>query len=180
MNHGLKATWFYVPKLQPYKLKSKMSLSMSGILERVPLPSPILSVKCSYYQNSQTAVAVITKYYRLSGLNNGNLLLIVLETGSPRGHQGRFSSEVSPLGFWSAAILIVFIGPLLCVYTGERETEISQFSSVAQASPTLFDPLNHSTPRLPVHHQLPEFTQIHVHQVSDAIQPSHALLSPFP
>jgi len=50
-----------------------------------------------------------------------------------------------------------------------------QFSSVAQSCSTLCDPMNHSTPGLPVHHQLPEFTQIHVHRVSDANQPSHPL-----
>ena len=55
-----------------------------------------------------------------------------------------------------------------------------QFSSVAQLSPTLCDPMNHSTPRLPVHHQLPEFTQTHIYWVSDAIQPSHPLSSPSP
>ena len=55
-----------------------------------------------------------------------------------------------------------------------------QFSSVAQSCPTLCDPMNRSTPGLPVHHQLPEFTQTHVHQVSDAIQPSHPLSSPSP
>ena len=49
-----------------------------------------------------------------------------------------------------------------------------QFSSVAQSCPTLCDPMNRSTPGLPVHHQLPEFTQTHVHRVGDAIQPSHA------
>ena len=53
-----------------------------------------------------------------------------------------------------------------------------QFSSVAQSCPTLCDPMNHRTPGLPVHHQLPEFTQTHVHQVSDAIEPSHPLSSP--
>ena len=52
-----------------------------------------------------------------------------------------------------------------------------QFSSVAQSCPTLCDPMNRSTPGLPVHHQLPEFTQTHVHRVSDAIQPSHPLSS---
>src|SRR5574342_25228 len=56
----------------------------------------------------------------------------------------------------------------------------SQFSSVPQSCPTLCDPMNRSTPGLPVHHQLPEFTQTHVHQVSDAIQPSHPLASPPP
>ena len=55
-----------------------------------------------------------------------------------------------------------------------------QFSSVAQSCLTLCDSMNHSTPGLPVHHQLPEFTQTHVHRVSDAIQPSHPLLSPSP
>ena len=53
-----------------------------------------------------------------------------------------------------------------------------QFSSVAQSFPTLCGPMDCSTLDLPVHHQLPEFTQIHVHQVGDAIQPSHPLLSP--
>ena len=55
-----------------------------------------------------------------------------------------------------------------------------QFSSVAHSCLTLCDPMNCSTPGLPVHHQLSEFTQIHVHQVGDAIQPSHPLSSPFP
>ena len=55
-----------------------------------------------------------------------------------------------------------------------------QFSSVAQSCPTLCDPMSHSTPGLPVHHQHPEFTQTHVHRVSDAILPSHPLSSPSP
>ena len=55
-----------------------------------------------------------------------------------------------------------------------------QFSSVAQSCPTLFDPMKSSTSGLPVHHKLLEFTQTHVHQVSDAIQPSHPLSSPSP
>ena len=55
-----------------------------------------------------------------------------------------------------------------------------QFSSVAQSCPTHCDAMNHSTPGLPVHHQRPEFTQTHVHRVSDTIQPSHPLSSPSP
>ena len=55
-----------------------------------------------------------------------------------------------------------------------------QFSSVVQSCPTLCDPMNHSTPGLPVHHHLPEFTQTRVHRVSDAIQPSHPQLPPSP
>ena len=59
---------------------------------------------------------------------------------------------------------------VLCVFS-------VQFSSVSQSCPTLCDPMNRSTPGLPVHHHLPEFTQTHVHGVSDAIQPSHPTLS---
>ena len=55
----------------------------------------------------------------------------------------------------------------------------TQFSS-AQSCPTVCNPMNRSTPGFPVHHQLPEFTQTHDHRVSDAIQPSHPLLSPSP
>ena len=55
-----------------------------------------------------------------------------------------------------------------------------QIRSVAQSCPTLCDPMNRSTPGLPVHHQLQEFTETHVHWVSDAIQPSHPLSSPSP
>ena len=55
-----------------------------------------------------------------------------------------------------------------------------QFRSVTQLCPTLCDPMDCSTPGLPVHHQLLEFTQTHVHRVSDAIQPPHPLLSPSP
>ena len=55
-----------------------------------------------------------------------------------------------------------------------------QFSSVTQSCPTLCNPMNRSMPGLPVHHQLSEFTQTHVHRVSDAIQPSHPLSFPSP
>ena len=70
-----------------------------------------------------------------------------------------------------------------CCLWGRTEldmTEVTsvQFSSVAQLCLTLWDPMNRSTPGLPVHHQLPEFTKTHVHWVSDAIQPSHPLSSP--
>ena len=60
------------------------------------------------------------------------------------------------------------------------QAPLVQFTSVVQSCPTLCDPMNHSTPSLPVHHQLPESTQTHVHQVDDAIQPSHSRSSPSP
>ena len=57
---------------------------------------------------------------------------------------------------------------------------LNQIRSVAQSCPTLCDPMNCSMPGLPVHHQLQEFTQTHLHRVSDTIQPSHPLSSPSP
>ena len=72
-------------------------------------------------------------------------------------------------------------GPLQGIRSPEDAVIISvQFSSVTQLCPTLCDPMDCSRPGLPVHHQLPEFTQTHVHRVSDAIQPSHPLSSPSP
>ena len=73
------------------------------------------------------------------------------------------------------------IGPIGKEIISQGDTISSvQFSSVAQSCLTLFDPMNRSTLGLPVHHQLPEFTQTHVHRVNDAIQTSHPLSSPFP
>ena len=63
---------------------------------------------------------------------------------------------------------------------GKITRSFIQFSSVTQWCPTLCDSMDHSMPSLSVRHQLPEFTQTHIHQVSDAIQPSHPLSSPSP
>ena len=60
-----------------------------------------------------------------------------------------------------------------------KEHDLNQFSSVTQSCLTLCNTMDCSTPGLPVHHQLPEFTQTHVHWVGDAIQPSHPLSSLF-
>ena len=80
--------------------------------------------------------------------------------------------------------ILFCVGPYTLFWHFSHTLEIliclsfNQFSSVAQSCPTLCDPMNCSTPGLPVHHQLLEFTQTHVHRVSDAIQPSHPLSSP--
>ena len=71
---------------------------------------------------------------------------------------------------WSIFLIYIAVFPVF----------IPQFSSVAQSCPTLCDPMNHSTPGLPVHHHLPEFTQTQVHRFGDAIQPSHPLSYPSP
>ena len=67
-----------------------------------------------------------------------------------------------------------------CLFNSYPEFSSVQLSLVAQSCPTPCNPMNHSTPGLPVHHQLLEFTQTHVHQVGDDIQPSHPLLAPSP
>ena len=64
--------------------------------------------------------------------------------------------------------------------TSNPTVRSDQIRSVTQSCPTLCDPMNRSSPGLPIHHQLLEFTQTHVHRVSDAIQPSHPLSSPSP
>ena len=79
--------------------------------------------------------------------------------------QNLLSGEINLVQSWISELIIVIL---------------VQFSSVAQSCPTLCDPMNRSTPGLPVHHQLPESTQTHVHWVGDAIQPFHPLFSPSP
>ena len=71
--------------------------------------------------------------------------------------------------------ILLFLLYLLPVYLVNKSV---QFRSVTQSCPTLCNPMDRSTPGLPVHHQLLEFTQIHAHRVGDAIQPSHSLSSP--
>ena len=89
--------------------------------------------------------------------------------------------------FISVAYLIkslVFLFELHGFFTHARYKSLSdtwfQFSSVAQSRLTLCDPMDCSTPGFPVHHQLPELAQTHVHRVGDAIQPTHPLSSPSP
>ena len=97
------------------------------------------------------------------------------------------SQEPSPVPQFesiNSSTLSLFLVQLLLPYmtTGKiiALTVSVQFSSVAQSCSTLWDPMNCSMPGLPVHYQLPEFTQTHVHWVGDAIQPSYFLLSPSP
>ena len=83
-----------------------------------------------------------------------------------------FSTVFSPIGYQCQQFLIYPSCISFCTN--------DQIRSVAQLCPTVCNPMNRSTPGLPVHHQLPEFTETHVHRVSDAIQPSHPLSSPSP
>ena len=85
-------------------------------------------------------------------------------------------SYISCIGRWISYHCAAWEYPCgLFIYTLS-----DQIGSFAQSCPTLCDPMNHSTPGLPVYHQLPEYTETHAHRVSDAIQPSHPLSSPSP
>ena len=77
-------------------------------------------------------------------------------------------------------VLIDQVYKLLLFLRYRQKEHPVQFSSVTQSCPTLCNPMNRSTPGLPVYHQLPKFTQTHVHRVSDVIEPSHPLSSPSP
>ena len=114
--------------------------------------------------------------------------------GSRIPSENSLGNELSThrFSFYHLFLLLLFSCLLIkiCVHFGDLHQPLDhricaystlvQFSSVAQSCPTLCDPMNRSPPGLPVHHQLLEFTQTHVHRVSDAIQPSHPLSSPSP
>ena len=95
-----------------------------------------------------------------------------------------WTKPLSSKSLWTTAVSVVSssrkIFPIVAYSHIQSHTIIIQFTSVTQSCSTLCDPMNCSTPGLPVHHQLPEFTQTNIHLVGDAIQPSHPLLSPSP
>ena len=91
-----------------------------------------------------------------------------------------FSTTIQKYQFFGTQPLYMYLIHCAISLKLTQYFKLVQFSSVAQSCLTLCDPRNRSMPGLPVHHQLPEFTQIHVHRVSDAIQPSHPLSSPSP
>ena len=90
------------------------------------------------------------------------------------------STHSSKLAEASPALTFSPLNPNPSTTNSELSLPISCFRSVAHSFPTLCDPMNRSTPGLPVHHQLLQFTQTYIHQVGDAIQPSHPLSSPSP
>ena len=96
------------------------------------------------------------------------------------------SSKLLNLCMWSCLLfsliilLITVVSVVIPCFIPDLVVCSVQFSSVTQLCPTLCDPTDRSTPGLPVHHQLPEFIQTYIHQVGDAIQPSHPLSSLFP
>ena len=127
--------------------------------------------------------------------------LLCNEKFAPLNLPHTFLPSIHPSSLWQPSVISIYysVSVLLCLlicfdfkipYTSEIMWYLSfsdlfhlasvQFSSVTQSCLTLGDPMNRSTPGLPVHHQLPKCTQTHVRRVSDAIQPSPPLLSPSP
>ena len=116
----------------------------------------------------------------------------LLATPWTAAYQAPLSMEFSRQEYWSGVPSPSLMTNLDCILKSQDiilQTTIHivkalvfpvQFHSVAQSCPTPCDPMNRSMPGLPVHHQLLEFTQTHVHRVGDGIQPSHPLSSPSP
>ena len=125
------------------------------------------------FQSKNCNVLILYNHYNLE------LPLKIRQISLPGAsllERGSLQSEKQCFGLFSHLICLHLL-PLTCFQFCFSSV---QFSSVTQLCPTLCDPMNCSMPGLPVHHQLPEFTQTHVHRVSDAIQPSHPLSSPSP
>ena len=124
-------------------------------------------------QATQETMSSIPRSWRSPGVGNGSQLQYsCLEISMDRKSWGTTIHGVEKRLSFLHCILLPALSKIRCPSV--------QFSWVTQSCPTLCDPMNHSTPGLPVHHQLLEFTQTHVHRVRDAIQPSHPLSSPFP
>ena len=105
------------------------------------------------------------------------LLHPIVQEGTCRNHSPVEMSVLSLASAIVSAITVVISSSKVLIRAWSSSV---QFSSVAQSYPTLCNPMNRSTPGLPVHHHLPEFTQTQVHRVHDAIQPSHSWSSPSP
>ena len=122
---------------------------------------------------------------RLSSLqiHSEPLLLASSSLGSADGSAlaGKGKQKKRGKGHWGSSSLLTSCKVRACTLSTQLSLSMRWSlccHSVTQSCPTLCDPMDCSTPGLPVHHQLLEFTQTHVHRVGDAIQPSHPLLSP--
>ena len=145
----------------------------------IELVMPLLSILTQDYYDKN-----FYSCYKYSSEDNSELVTSSTSCTENHSFQNWKSLEIlrldrmkTDLTFY---ILDIYLWPSGVYSMNWGQEQSVQFSSVAQLCPTLCDPMNRSTPGLPVHHQLPEFTQTHVHRVSDAIQSSHPLSSPSP
>ena len=146
--------WFVEPWLWILKITGRMSVPRMITCSLVPpIAHPLTGVDTANGSQQHSCLA----HWEPQGSRSSQLKMVLL-----------IDPTTCPTLSLSTALL-----PRVQIF-------LVQFSSVAQSCPTLCGPMNRSMPGLPVHHQLPEFTQTHVHRVSDAIQPSHPLESPSP
>ena len=141
-----------VYKYEVWKINKIQLLKMSSKL----LDSMTGTLRCDYNDNNIIMIRIIT--VRIIPIATISSLLSILQT---------LACSLISMLLWNGHYNCYFI-------------RSDQIRSVTQSCLTLCDPMNRSTPGLPVHHQLPEFTETHIHWVSDAIQPSHLLSSPSP
>ena len=124
----------------------------------------------SIYRFSAIFIKITMAFFTEIENKNPNMYIKSQKTLNGQINLEKKKKSPRPLTSWFQNILQSYSNP----------NSMVQFTSVAQSYLTLCDPMNRNTPGLPVHHQLLEFTQTHVHRVSDAIQPSHPLSSPSP
>ena len=130
---------------------------------RVFSSESVLCIRWSKYWSFSFSISPSNVHPRTDLLQNGLC-------GSPCSP--RDSQESSPTPWFKS----INSSALSFLYSPTLTSICVQYSSVAQSCPTLCDPMNRSMPGLPVHQQLPEFTQTHIHRVSEAIQPSHSVV----
>ena len=137
---------------------------------------PFIDFECSSQKELLKVMIILPTFPHLMALSPSGLLK------NPCWFQflweQRWNSLAYRFGFFPKTSILHYT-PVILVSSVLHQIH-HQFSSVTQSCLTLLDPMNRSTPGLPVHHQLPEFTQTHVHRVTDAIQPSHPLSSSSP
>ena len=155
----------YLEQTNPWRQKADLWLPGTTYCEELEIRTDCLkNTRSPFMLWNYTVVMVIqcTKWYWNAYFKFYRMWIISQKKGKkiPWGHHIGSSVVCNDLIHWESCSV--------------------QFSSVTQSCWTLCDPMNRSTPGLPVHHQLPEFTQTHVHWVSDTIQPSHPLSSPSP
>ena len=134
------------------------------------------------YRIRASQVVLVVKNLSTSAGDVKDTCLIPGSGRSPGGHGNplHYSCLENPMDRGTGKAIVHRVAESQTRLWSDLDQIIKMFSSVAQSCRTLCDPMNHSTPGLLVHHHLPEFTQTHIHRVSDGIHPSHPLSSPLP
>ena len=137
----------------------------------------LLSTEC--FLLTQQATSMLLPSWNIDQKGWKILLFQISSTGLVKWESMRVKWKRTQIKGWAGYHFLLQINVKLRKISNFPLSSV-QFRSAAQSCLTLCDPMKSSTPGLPVHHQLPEFTQTNIHQVGDDIQPSHPLSSPFP